>query len=63
MQKKLEATDLQDIARGVALYKPKCIVHKSIRYGIDKMISYALITANGDPETFEEVMESLDRES
>ena len=34
-----------------------------MRYGIDEIISYALITTNGDPEIFEEAMESLDWES
>ena len=44
----------------MALHKLKYTVHKSIRYGIDEIVFYALIAANGDPETFEEVMESSD---
>ena len=47
----------------MALHKPKCTIRKSVRHGIDETISYALITANGDSETFEEVMESPNRES
>ena len=61
VQRQPQATNLQDIARGVALHKPKCTVRKPVRYGIDETISYALITSNGDPETFEDAMESLDR--
>ena len=47
----------------MALHKLKCTVHKPVRYGTDEMIFYALIIANNDPETFEEAMESFDRDS
>ena len=63
MQRQPHAVDLQDSARRVALHKPKHTVHKSVRYSIDEIISYALITVSRDPETFEEAMDSPDRES
>ena len=43
---------------GVALHKPQCTIHRSVRYDIDEVVSYALITANGVSEVFEEAMES-----
>ncbi|XP_038975178.1 uncharacterized protein LOC120106276 [Phoenix dactylifera] len=54
---------LRDLVRKIAPHRPKRIIYKPVRYGIDETISYALITANGDPETFEEAMESSERKS
>ena len=53
----------RDTPLGVALYKPQRTIRRSVRYDIDEMVSYALITINGDPDTFVEAMESLNRES
>ena len=58
VQEEPENVDLQDNLRGVALHKPKRNIQKPVRYGIDETISYALISASGDPETFEEAMDS-----
>lgn len=47
----------------VALHKTKHTIHKPVRFGIDKTISFALITTNGDPESYKEAMKSLNHES
>ena len=46
----------------IALHKPKKNVRQSKRYGFEKTLSYTLVTANGDPYTYEEAMECQDRE-
>ena len=48
---------------GVALHKSQRSIRRLVRYGIDEVISYALITANGDPENYAEAMESEDHDS
>ena len=47
----------------MALHKPQRTIQKSKRYGMDEVISYALVIVNEDPETFKKAMESLDNES
>ena len=47
---------------GVALHKPKRTIRQSDRYGFEETLSYALVTANGDPYTYQEAIESQDRE-
>ena len=37
---------------GVALHKPKRTIRQPDRYGFEEMLSYALVTANGDPYTY-----------
>ncbi len=54
---------LRNLVRGVAPHKQKRIIFKPVRYGTDETISYALITANGDLEIFEDAIESSERES
>ena len=47
---------------GVALHKYKRTIWQSDRYGFEKMLSYTLVTVNGDPYTYQEAIESQDRE-
>ena len=47
---------------GVALHKPKRSIRQPNRYGFEEMLSYALVIANGDPYTYQEAIESQDRE-
>ena len=44
------------------LHKPKRTIRQLDRYGLREMVSYTLVTANGDPYIYEETMEILDRE-
>ena len=53
----------RDVPLGVALHKAQHTIRRPVRYGIDEVISYALITANGDLENYAEVMESEDHDS
>ena len=43
---------------GVALHKPKRTIRQSDRYGFEEILSYALVTVNGDPYTYQEAIES-----
>ena len=43
---------------GVALHKPKKTIRQSDRYGFEETLSYALVTANGDPYTYQEAIMS-----
>ena len=63
VQEKPQTSDGRNSPVGVALHKLQHTNRKSVRYGIDEVVSYALITANGDLEVFEEAMKSPDRES
>ena len=56
-------TSGRDVPVGVALHKPQRTIWRSIRYGIDEVIFYALITTNGDPENYAEAMKSEDHDS
>ena len=47
---------------GITQHKPKRNVRPPVRYGFEDSLSYALVTANGDPYTYEEAMESRDRD-
>ena len=47
---------------GVALHKPKRTIRQPDRYGFEEMLSYVLVTVNGDPYTYQEAIESQDRE-
>ena len=47
---------------GVVLHKLKRNVRQPERYSFKKTVSYILMTANGDPYTYENVMERQDRE-
>ena len=47
---------------GVALHKPKRTIRQPDRYGFEEMLSYALVIVNGDPCTYQEAIESQDRE-
>ena len=47
---------------GVALHKPKRTIRQPNRYGFEETLSYALVTVNGDPYTYQEAIESQDRE-
>ena len=47
---------------GVALHKPKRTIRQPDRYGFEEMLSYALVIVNGDPYTYQEAIESQDRE-
>ena len=53
----------RNMSVGVALHKTQHTIRRPIRYGINEAISYALITANEDPENYIEAMESEDHES
>ena len=44
------------------LHKPKKNVRQLERYGFEEIVSYAPVTVNGDPYTYEEAMESQDKE-
>ena len=44
------------------LHKPKRTIRQPDRYSFEEMVSYTLVIANGDPYTYVEAMESLDRE-
>ena len=46
----------------VVLHKPKRNVRQSERYGFKEMVSYILVTVNGDPYVYKKAMESQDRE-
>ena len=43
---------------GVALHKPKRTIRQLNQYGFEKMLSYALVTVNGDPYMYQEAIES-----
>ena len=47
---------------GVALHKPKRTIRQPDRYGFKEMLSYALVIVNGDPYTYQEAIESQNRE-
>ena len=47
---------------GVVLHKPKRNVRQSKRYNFEETVSYTLMTANEDPYTYKEAIESQDRE-
>ena len=47
---------------GVALHKPKRTIRQPDRYGFEETLSYALVIANGDPYTYQEAIESQNRE-
>ena len=44
------------------LHKPKRTIRQSDRYSFGEMVSYALVTVNGDPYTYAEAMKSLNKE-
>ena len=46
----------------VALHKPKRTIRQPDRYGFKEMLSYVLVTVNGDPYTYQEAIEIQDRE-
>lgn len=50
------------LPRGVALQKSKRTIRKPVRYGFDNHISYALVAACEAPETYQEAMESPEKE-
>ena len=43
---------------GVALHKPKRTIRQPDRYGFEETLSYAPMTVNGDPYTYQEAIES-----
>lgn len=51
-----------DINIKIALHKPKWNVRQSERYSFGDTMSYTLVVANGDPQTYEEVVASQERE-
>ena len=63
VQEEPQTSDGRNAPVGVALHKPQCTIRRPIRYGIDESISYALITANGDPKNYAEATESEDHKS
>ena len=63
VQKQPQTSGRSNVLVGVALHKPQHTVRRLVRYGIDEVISYALITINRDPENYTEAMKSEDHES
>ena len=45
---------------GITLNRPKRNIHPPQQYGFKESISYALVTVDGDPYTYEKVMDSCD---
>ena len=67
----LESHDIEDHARNtgkssskdqqhhsIAMDRPRHTIKPPIRYGFEDLVSYALITSNGDPTTFQEALHS-----